>query len=208
MKLILRTFFSFLFLALALTGCSDSNTPKDGDQYMTIAKPISDMQGVYEVFSLSCGHCRSMETMLPEIKKLAGVKDIRSVHVTFNESAQLAAFVYYAAAIQSPNGEPSDKLTEQLFAYTQDTPKDTPMDKRKEMLNNLFAQYKMNSPYQLTQTQQEEVFSKMDQAQKIIEAANITSVPTFIVNGKYLVNTPAHKNLQDLANTIKYLEAK
>lgn len=52
------------------------------------------------------------------------------------------------------------------------------------------------------------MFAEMEKADQITVASEITSVPTFIVNGKYVVNTRAHESAEDLADTLKMLMAK
>ncbi|OBU18401.1 peptide permease [Photobacterium aquimaris] len=206
MKRIYQAFFVLLFTVVALSGCSDSKTPQEGDQYSVIPTPMPAMKGVTEIFSLSCGHCRKMESILPEIKKLTK-GDIKQVHVIFNESAQKAAFIFYAAMVQTDN-KPSHTLVEQLFAFVQDSPKDMSVEQRKAAIDKIFHDNKLKSPYELTEAQQKEVFKMFQQSEEIVRNAALESVPAFLVNGKYLVNTSAHKSLQDLANTIVYLKNK
>lgn len=203
MKQYLKPALALLFTMVALVGCNDTNNPKEGDKYTQISTPISDMPMVVEVFSLSCGHCRSMETMLPEIKKMAGV-DIDKVHVTFNESAQVAAYIFYTASIQT-NGKPSDKLMEQLFAYTQETPETATEAEKKVILEEIFTSNNLLSPYGLSEEQHKQVYKKMTEAESIVANSQLASVPAFIVNGKYIVQSDAHQSLDDMANTIKYL---
>ena len=45
----------------------------------------------------------------------------------------------------------------------------------------------------------------MQVAEDITEKGQINSVPTFIVNGKYMVLTSGHKDVEDIAKTINYL---
>ncbi|MCP4956829.1 thiol:disulfide interchange protein DsbA/DsbL [Photobacterium aquimaris] len=206
MKRIYQAFFVLLFTVVALSGCSDSKTPQEGDQYSVIPTPMPAMKGVTEIFSLSCGHCRKMESILPEIKKLTN-SDIKQVHVIFNESAQKAAFIFYAAMVQTDN-KPSHALVEQLFAFVQDSPKDMSVEQRKTAIDKIFHDNNLKSPYELTEAQQKEVFKMFQQSEDIVRNAALESVPAFLVNGKYLVNTSAHKSLQDLANTIVYLKNK
>lgn len=63
----------------------------------------------------------------------------------------------------------------------------------------------MVSPYDLSKEQQEELFARVGDAIKISEKGMINSVPTFIVNGKYMVLTSAHNDVDAIANTINYL---
>ncbi|MGF1729886.1 thioredoxin domain-containing protein [Photobacterium kasasachensis] len=193
-----------LFVALlTLAGCNDAATPKEGVKYKVVAETVENAAPVIEVFSLACGHCRSMETMLPEIKKLAGV-DIDKVHVTFNKSAQVAAYIYYTVAIQS-DGAPDAALMESLFAYVQDTGDTVTEDERKTLLIKIFATHNLTSPFELTEEQHKQVYQKLTEAEQVVTNAEIASVPAFLVQGKYLVESSAHESLEDMANTISYL---
>ncbi|OLQ81157.1 peptide permease [Photobacterium proteolyticum] len=193
-----------LFIALlALAGCNDAATPKEGVKYKVVTETVENAAHVIEVFSLACGHCRSMETMLPEIKKLAGV-DIDKVHVTFNKSAQIAAYIYYTVAIQS-DGVPDAALMESLFAYVQDTGDTVTEDERKTLLTKIFATHNLTSPFELTEEQHKQVYKKLTEAEQVVTNAEIASVPAFLVQGKYLVESSAHESLEDMANTISYL---
>ncbi len=192
-----------LFIALlTLVGCNDASIPKEGNKYKVVAE-ATDAAPVVEVFSLACGHCRSMETMIPEIKKIAGV-EIDKVHVTFNQSAQVAAYIFYTAAIQT-NGAPEAALMEALFAYVQDTDDTVTEEERKSQLTNIFKTYNLASPYELTEEQHKQVYQKLSEAEQLVSSAEIASVPAFLVQGKYLVESNAHESLEDMANTISYL---
>ncbi|PSU34835.1 thioredoxin domain-containing protein [Photobacterium lutimaris] len=197
---------STLFFLVVLTGCSESETPKEGVKYTVVQTPSEDVADVVEVFSLGCGHCRNMELMLPEIKKLADV-DIDQVHVTFNESAQYAAYLYYTAAIQS-NGKPSPELKEALFGFVQELAANLDEEGRKNKLDEIFSQYNLVSPFDLNDEQKEHVYQQMTNANQLEQNAQITSVPAFLVKGKYLVQSAAHDSLEDLANTIRFLSEK
>jgi len=192
-----------LFIALlTLVGCNDASIPKEGNKYKVVAE-ATDAAPVVEVFSLACGHCRNMETMIPEIKKIAGV-EIDKVHVTFNQSAQVAAYIFYTAAIQT-NGAPEPALMEALFAYVQDTGDTVTEEERKSQLTNIFKTYNLASPYELTEEQHKQIYQKLSEAEQLVSSAEIASVPAFLVQGKYLVESSAHESLEDMANTISYL---
>ncbi|QUM76786.1 thiol:disulfide interchange protein DsbA/DsbL [Moritella sp. 24] len=214
-KPLLLVFVSFF----ALAGCSEDTSPKEGTEYTIIPTPMSDLPDVVEIFSLACGNCRNMESMIPVIEELAKV-DMAKTHVTFNESAQRSAYVYYAAEIQS-DGKPSEEMMAELFAYTQDGGDDhghggeepkkeepaaamTPEQKKAQMIE-IFAKYNMKSPIDLSEAEHEVVYQKMIGAEAIVTNSNIASVPAFLVKGKYLVNSSAHKTLEEMAATISYL---
>ncbi|WP_299021863.1 thioredoxin domain-containing protein [uncultured Photobacterium sp.] len=192
-----------LFIALlAITGCNDISAPQEGEKY-TIVNETVNTADVVEIFSLGCGHCRSMETMLPEIKKMAGV-DIDKVHVTFNQSAQVAAYIFYTAAIQT-DGKPDGALMEEMFAYVQDRSDNVTEEQRKAQLTKIFKSRDLSSPFDLTEEDQKQVYKKMNEAEKLVSNAQIASVPAFLVKGKYLVQTSAHESIEDMAETIRYL---
>lgn len=215
-KPLLFVFVSFF----ALAGCSEDNNPKEGNEYAVIPTPMSDLPDVIEIFSLACGNCKNMETMIPAIEDMTKI-DIAKTHVTFNESAQRSAYVYYAAANQN-NGKPSHEMMTDLFNYTQSgagadnhnhgegqgheeaTEAMTPAQKKAQMIA-MFEKYNMKSPIDLTEAEHEAVYQAMVKAETIVTNANIASVPAFLVQGKYLVNSGAHKTLEDLAATITYL---
>lgn len=192
-----------LFLALlALTGCNDITAPQEGEKY-TVVTETANTPDVVEIFSLGCGHCRNMETLLPEIKKQAGV-EISKVHVTFNQSAQVAAYIYYTAAIQT-GGQPDHTLMEEMFAYVQDRSDNVTEEQRKEKLTKIFTSRELSSPFDLSEEQQKQVYKKMTDAEKLVANAQIASVPAFLVKGKYLVQSSAHESVEDMAETIRYL---
>ncbi|MDX2320808.1 MAG: thiol:disulfide interchange protein DsbA/DsbL [Moritella sp.] len=213
----------FLFVSFfALAGCSDDNNPKEGNQYTIIPMPMADLPDVVEIFSLACGNCKNMESMIPAIEDMSKV-DIAKTHVTFNESAQRSAYVYYAAAIQN-DGKPSAEMMADLFDYTQngagadnhdhgageekEEPAEamTPAQKKAQMIA-IFAKYNMKSPIDLSEAEHESVYQNMIAAETVVTNSNIASVPAFLVKGKYLVNSGAHKTLEDLAATISYLNS-
>ena len=94
-------FFAALIAVVALAGCSESSEPQLGAQYeaLPVALTEYDLAPVTEIFSLNCGHCRTMESAIPEIESLTNQK-IGKVHVTFNESAQISAMIFYTAVMQ------------------------------------------------------------------------------------------------------------
>jgi len=222
MKSIFKPILLLFVSVFALAGCSEDNSPKEGTQYEIIPTPMADMPDVVEIFSLACGNCRNMESMIPAIEDMTKIH-MAKTHVTFNESAQRAAYIYYAAENQS-NGNPSPEMMAELFAYTQDGGDEhdhghgegegketeepaevmTPEQKKAQMIA-IFAKYNMKSPIDFSDAEHEAVYKKMLSAQEIVTNANISSVPAFLVKGKYLVNSSAHKTLEEMAATISYL---
>jgi thiol-disulfide isomerase/thioredoxin len=202
MKSIFKPAFLLFVVVVTLAGCSDNN-PTEGKEYTVIPTPIADAPAVVEIFSLSCDHCRSMESMIPAIEALTKIETAKT-HVTFNESAQRSAYIFYTAAIQS-NGKPNEEMMQDLFAYVQEGPSDLTPEQTKEALIVLFKKYQQKSPIDLDKAQHEAVYQKMVAAEILVSNTQLASVPAFLVKGKYLVNSRSHETLEDLAATIVYL---
>lgn len=193
-----------ILTAAVLVGCSDSNTPQEGKQYQQLPVNLATFRlpQVTEVFSLNCGHCRKMEAVLPQLEELTQ-QSIGKIHVTFNESAQIAAMIYYTAEMQLGK-KPDHEFMNALFAATQMGDGATLADK-KQAIDDAFQSRGLISPYELNEQQQEQLFEAMNLAQDITEKGQINSVPTFVVNGKYMVLTAGHQDIEGIANTINYL---
>ncbi|MEZ9936117.1 thioredoxin domain-containing protein [Vibrio breoganii] len=193
---------------LLLTACSENPEPQLNTHYSQLPNDISDLvqQPVVEVFSLTCGHCLQMEKFIPEIEEGIG-QPVGKVHVTFNERAQAAALFYYAAAMQSETGKPDEGMMTALF-NANNTNSELPANERKQLLVDAFNERGLVSPYDLNEEQKQQLFEEVTKAVDITGKGLINSVPTFVVNGKYMVITSAHNDLPSIVNTIKYLIAK
>lgn len=190
--------------ALFLSACSDNGTPQKGEQYQQLPTPLTqpDIKPVTEVFSLTCGHCRNMEAVIPELEKLTH-QSIAKVHVTFNQQAQVSALIYYAAVMQL-NHKPDEAMMKDLFASVQ-LGEGATMTQQQQAIEQAFTSRRMISPYHFDALQQKALFSYLDQAMDISKQGNFSAVPTFVVNGKYEVLISKHKDIKDIANTINYL---
>ncbi|WP_282176187.1 thiol:disulfide interchange protein DsbA/DsbL [Vibrio nereis] len=187
-----------------LAGCSENSTPKEGEQYQKLATNLSTyrLPPVTEVFSLNCGHCRKMEEVIPQLESLTN-QSIGKVHVTFNQSAQVAAMIYYTAEMQL-GGQPDHDMMNELFSAVQMGDGATITEKQ-QAIESVFHSRNLKSPYELEEAQQEQLFRAMQIADEITTKGQINGVPTFIVNGKYMVMTSGHQDAEGIADTINYL---
>lgn len=187
-----------------LAGCSENSTPKEGEQYQKLATNLSTyrLPPVTEVFSLNCGHCRKMEEVIPQLESLTN-QSIGKVHVTFNQSAQVAAMIYYTAEMQL-GGQPDHDMMNELFSAVQMGDGAT-MTEKQQAIESVFHSRNLKSPYELEEAQQEQLFRAMQIADEITTKGQINGVPTFIVNGKYMVMTSGHQDAEGIADTINYL---
>ena len=187
-----------------LAGCSENSTPKEGEQYQKLATNLSTyrLPPVTEVFSLNCGHCRKMEEVIPQLESLTN-QSIGKMHVTFNQSAQVAAMIYYTAEMQL-GGQPDHDMMNELFSAVQMGDGATITEKQ-QAIESVFHSRNLKSPYELEEAQQEQLFRAMQIADEITTKGQINGVPTFIVNGKYMVMTSGHQDAEGIADTINYL---
>lgn len=190
-----------------ISACSDETPSSSTEKYKTLTKPMTvlPMGEVVEMFSLACGHCRSMEAEIPKIESASQTK-IEKSHVTFSENASFSALIFYSAAIQTDNEIPKG-LSEALFQYVQEE-QSKDQSANKARLTDIFSQYQLTSPFDLDEKQQDALFAAMNRANEITMQSEVTSVPTFIVNGKYVINTAAHSSAEDIAKTITELLKK
>ncbi|ERB63798.1 thiol:disulfide interchange protein DsbA/DsbL [Vibrio coralliilyticus OCN008] len=199
----IMTLLTIAFAAL-LAGCADSDVPQEGEHFQKLPVNLSTFRlpQVTEVFSLNCGHCKKMESVLPQLEELTK-QNIGKIHVTFNESAQVGAMIYYTAEMQLGK-KPEPSMMDELFTAAQMGDGAT-MAEKKQAIDDAFHSRGLISPYELKEDQQKQLFRAMQVAEDITEKGQINSVPTFIVNGKYMVLTSGHKDVEDIAKTINYL---
>jgi len=198
--------FIIAFSLFTVTGLSHADVPREGLQYTQFPTAIQNAPEVMELFSLTCSHCPKMEVVLPTLEVLTA-SEINQVHVVFNDSARSAAFIYYAAAVQTYD-QPDREMVKALFAYVQScNPQSKNLASNKLKLTNLFSQYGLLSPDNLPRDQLQRVVEKMELSEAMVNVAQLRSIPALIVQGRYLVTVRAHKSIDELANTINYLKS-
>lgn len=204
MKKYIKHILGVMAAVLVFTGCSDASAPKEGTHYQSLPVNLATyrLDPVTEVFALTCGHCRSMEKIVPELEKLTG-QEFGRVHVTFNQSAQIGAMIYYSAVMQLGHN-PDHRMMDELFAAIQMAEGNTQAD-QKNAIDKIFHDRNLNSPYELTEAQEKQLFDLVKTADEISRKGQMNAVPTFVVNGKYRVLTSGHQNVQEIGHTISYL---
>ena len=201
-----KVFTSFIFI-LFVSACSKAPEPIEGKQYKLLPETLNSSQfaPVTEVFSLTCVHCRKMEDIIPTLEGTVGQK-IEKMHVTFNQSAYVAAMFYYAAEMQT-GGIPDHQFMIDLFE-TMQMPAGSTAEQQKVEMIAVFESRGLISPINYSNQQMAELSQKVDAIMLLSEPAEIQSVPTFIVKGKYQVIGSGHDKTEQIADTIKYLLAK
>ncbi|MCG3737116.1 thiol:disulfide interchange protein DsbA/DsbL [Vibrio cincinnatiensis] len=206
MKISAFRLFSLILGLIITVGCSDNtNTqPTEGVHYKALPVNLTTyrLAPVTEVFSLTCGHCRTMEPLIPELEKITG-EHFGKLHVTFNQGAQISAMLYYSAVMQL-EAVPDSAMMEALFATIQ-APEGMTPEARKTAIDQIFHQRQLVSPYDFDELQQAQLMEMITLASEISQKSQINAVPTFIVKGKYQVLTGGHKDANSIADTIAYL---
>lgn len=195
--------FLVVFALLLTAACSDNDTPQLGKHYSQLPADLSslDLAPVTEIFSLTCGHCRNMEKMIPAIEEQIH-QDIGKVHVTFNQSAEVSALIYYSAVMQLDE-KMSPDLLEALFAAVQ--MQDVTMTEQQKAIEEVFTSRNLKSPYKMGESDIDELNKLVTVADQVTREGQINSVPTFIVAGKYQIITEGHQSIEEVAKTINYL---
>jgi len=177
----------FLILGFVAAGASASVTaPQIGAEYQVLPRPQPAESGkkveVIEFFGYFCPHCNILDPVLTEWVKKQGDKIVfKRVHVDFSESTlpqqrlfatleamgkldQLHSKVFYAMHVDRQRlGSDAEVLD---FAVKQG------LDKQKFLdTYNSFS-----------------VRSKLGRSKQLQEAFNITGVPTFAVEGRYITS--------------------
>jgi len=198
------TSFMLLFV---LSACSKDPKPTEGTHYKRLPATLNSDQfaPITEVFSLTCGHCRAMEDIIPTLQEAVG-QDINKMHITFNQSAYVAAMFYYAA-VEQVGGTPDHQFMLDLFAMMQ-MPADTTQQQQEAMMMSVFESRGLISPINYNEQQLANLSAKVDAIMQLSEQTEIQSVPTFIVQGKYQVISAGHEKKEQIANTINYLLEK
>ncbi|WP_423840685.1 thiol:disulfide interchange protein DsbA/DsbL [Vibrio mytili] len=189
----------------ALSACDNGNIqPQQGKQYDVLPTSLQEFElpPLTEAFSLTCGHCRSMEEYIPQIESLTN-QQVQKVHVTFNKSAQVSAIIFYTAVMQL-DAMPEKAFMADLFSAVQMGP-EASAEERQAAVENAFESRNLISPYYLDEPQQTKLFDYIEKAEAITSQGQINSVPTFIVNGKYQVLSAGHESVEAMAETINFL---
>lgn len=203
----LKTILSCFIAILFLTACNKAVEPIEGTDYKLLPETLNSTQfsPVTEIFSLTCSHCRKMEELIPTLQQAVG-QDIQKMHITFNQSAYVAAMFYYAAKRQL-DGTPDHQFMLDLFAMMQ-MPKGSSEEQQKAAMISTFESRGLISPIDYTEQQMAELSKEVDANMLLSEQTKIQSVPTFIVKGKYQVIGSRYEKIEQLADTINYLLAK
>lgn len=182
--------FSFVF-AIFLPIFSFAAQFEQGNHYIVVAENKTAKAEVREYFSYYCPACRSFEAYLPEIKKsLPATVPLKKTHVDFmrNTTADIQFMLSKALIIAEKTGI-ADNFSPAMFGYLQT---------RRAKIN---SEKDVRSVFVLSGGDGA-IFDKSINSFSIVSTAKrnkklqdilstkrqLKSVPTLVVNGKYLIN--------------------
>jgi len=204
--------FSVLLLALvALSGCLSQSsqadtTFKEGVQYSLIKPPIpSEVPAgkveVTELFWYGCPHCYALE---PTIQKFLSEKpsDVDFVRVPATLSPRWAfhAKLYYVGQLLDPKGD--KHLHSKIFDALQKQRRNINTD---DALVRFFTDQGFNADQVKGALNSMEMKAMMARADEVGLKSGADSVPTLIVNGKYLTSPSMAGGEEKLLQTVNYL---
>lgn len=194
-----------LFISF-ISGCIETSVPIEGVHYERLPETLNSAKfaPITEVFSLTCAHCRKMEESIPAFERTLG-QNISKMHIVFNQSAYVAAMLYYAAEMQT-GSTPDYRFMIALFE-TMQTPECSSDEQQKAAMIEVFEARGLTSPINYDDQQFAELSRHVEMMESLSKQTKVESVPTFIVQGKFKVLSSAHRSREHLASTIKYLLA-
>ncbi|GAB57604.1 thiol:disulfide interchange protein DsbA/DsbL [Rheinheimera nanhaiensis] len=192
-------FAALLLLASQLSFASDSFM--QDEHYQLLATPPSPNAQVVEYFSYYCPFCYNFEPIVAELKKaLPAGTPLHKVPVAFL-GGNMAATVQRAHATAGLlNIE--DAFTAALFNQIHQQRK--PPQNRSD-ITKLFASIGVEQVQLDAHFDSLPVNSLVTEYDDAVAAANIRSVPSFVVNNKYLVNISAVSSQQQFNALVNYL---
>ena len=194
MKRLLNVFILLVSLIISATAFA---SPSEGKQYTLLEKPYSTEYQVEKFFSLTCMPCWQMTELLKD-KEGSGELKLHRTHVIFNDSTLQAAGIYYTVLAQKP--DLSHELLSELFSLVQ-----TKYPLQETDIDAFLKEHNLVKQEDMTQDQQQQWAKFMEDAVSKTEQASISSIPSFIVNGRYMVKLRGHRSMEELLETIQYL---
>lgn len=187
----------FILLVSLIISATAFASPSEGKQYTLLEKPYSTEYQVDKFFSLTCMPCWQMTELLKG-KEGSDELKMHRTHVIFNDSTLQAAGIYYTVLAQKP--DLSHELLSELFSLVQ-----TKNPLQETDIDAFFKEHNLLKQKDMTQDQQQQWAKFMEDAVTKTEQASISSIPSFIINGHYMVKLRGHRSMEELLETIQYL---
>lgn len=197
-----------LALLLPLQACAQEKW-SEGTHYNVIADKATEKKEVLEFFSFWCPHCFNFEPIVKNMKtKLADDVEFKKVHVNF--------MGFTSAAIQDDATKAmmvarelkkSDELNQAIFKYIHVSR--SAITGLKD-LKNIFVVNGVEPAEFDKMISSFGVKSRLNMNNKSVQQyrKHVSSVPNFIVNGKYQATFTREMNQDDMVDLIVFLSNK
>ena len=192
--------FAFTLL-LGASFVNASDTFNENEHYQALNTTQSANSKVVEYFSYYCPFCYNFEPIVAELKlALPEGVNLQKIPVAFH-GGPLAPDVQRAHAM-AETLKVAEQFSTALFAQIHQQRKPP---QNRDALKQLFAELGVDSDKFAANFSSLPVNSLVNEYELAIGNANIRSVPTFIVNDKYLVNISAVSSQQQFNELVNYL---
>lgn len=189
---------------------TDSGLPKieEGKQYIALSKQPSPDKEVIEFFSFNCPSCYRLESEFEISKKIKSniSKDVTFKRYSLSDFGPLAPELSQAWAIANILGITDEVSTALYHGVQRDHSIKTPDD-----IKAVFAKLGVDSAKYENMKSNFLVTAFMAQQEEARKELIPTSIPSFYVNGKYLINTAGLNQssneavIQDYSRVTNYL---
>ncbi|MFT6992957.1 MAG: thiol:disulfide interchange protein DsbA [Paraglaciecola sp.] len=197
-----------LTLLMPLQACSQEKW-REGSHYNVIAEQVTEKKEVLEFFSFWCPHCFSFEPIVKNIKStLADDVEFKKIHVNFMGFASAAIQNEATKAMMVARElNKGVELNQAIFRYLHESRSAiTSINDLKnifvvngvepEEFDKVISSFGVNSMLQMNNRSIEKY------------RKHVSSVPNFIVNGKYQATFTRDMNPDDMVDLIVFLSKK
>lgn len=205
-------------LLITLTGCMSEVTQAqytEGKQYSVINPPVATQAPtgqveVTEIFWYGCPHCFNLEpTIAAYIKQKPANVYFNRVPATLGETWDYHARLYYAGYILDRDGK--NNLTSKIFNALHVQRRPAPRFERgnpaknDENIRRFLESFGYKAEDINKALSSMELTTLMNHARDVSTKSGIDSVPSIIVNGKYLTGPSRMSSGDNLIDVINYL---
>ncbi len=200
------SFAALLFatlLGFAAAGSAVAQAPVRGTNYVELSPPqpteASGKIEVIEFFWYGCPHCYALEPLIdPWMKKLPKDAVFKRVPAIFNDQWGVAARVYYALdAIgeeERVRAALFDAIHKENLRITSESAVEEWLGKKGVSIEKYKAAYKSFG-----------VESRLRRAAQMTQSYKIDGVPTFAVQGRFVISATLNNDRQQLLSVTDYL---
>ncbi|MDE7175920.1 MAG: thioredoxin domain-containing protein [Helicobacter sp.] len=214
MQTILRLLFGTFLSTLLAMNMLYAESLKEGKDYIKLKTPLDVPQkSIVEIFNVGCPHCAKMGELLPKLFATIPQEAVfLPYHIITGSafSAQASEVLAVAVSIDEERNLTSKDI-ESYFRRASNAYFDAFFKTQKHFKNKesfiafgLDAMEISQTKFE-TQLRHKEVQEKLKTWQDSIAQTGIQSVPSFIVNGKYLILMNKVKDSEDFIYKINYL---